>query len=126
MFTENTLLAIRILYILKNGKYKDGDIPLEASLDILHRLCKAGIIKYENDEFPNRIKSYKLNYNLSEITMSKLLVAINEGIMIVPSEKEEKVIYNRCGINNHNLGVLNQMMRTMLNDIHIADNPMLK
>lgn len=119
MFTENTLLAISILKAMQKD-YILKDIPQShATIEILHRLAMSGIITCTNNEEPNLIQSYKLNYNISDITMTQLLISIHEGITIVPQKDEENKIYNKYGIHHQHLGILNQMIRTMLNDIDI-------
>lgn len=129
MFTEATILAIKLLTAIKQGNIlsviENGNMLVDENQsheinEILHRLLEAGIISCGTGSSRGEMQSYKLNYELSEISLTQLLIALKSGIYIVPAQAEEEEIYNKYGVNSRRLGILNQMVRRMLSEIKIS------
>ncbi len=97
------------------------DIPQDPIL--LSKLSEAGLIYFSGEGDPLSLLSYKITEKYSDITLYKILRAIGESLVLIDPEEEEERIYNRsCGrIGILKLGVVNQTLRTLLNEIHLAD-----
>ena len=69
------------------------------------------------------VQSYRLCKELSEISLFQLLIAIGEGINpVVPSADEDRIYKHfHYGMGASKLGVINQMLCTMLRDVNLLD-----
>lgn len=75
------------------------------------------------EEQPDAVQSYRLCKELSEISLFQLLIAIGEGINpVVPSADEDRIYKHfHYGMGASKLGVINQMLCTMLRDVNLLD-----
>ena len=96
-------------FLLSEGEWKDLFDKLEAG-----RLIR----RLPNKE-PGILSSYELSRPLSDISLLDVLEATNEPIRCNMPTPEEFYIYNRQIANK--IGVFNQVARTFLADIKIAD-----
>lgn len=90
---------------------------------LLGKLSEAGLIQFSGKGDPLSLSSYNITDKYAEITLYKILHAIGESLILIDPEEEEERIYNRsCGrIGILKLGVVNQTLRTLLNEIYLAD-----
>ena len=96
-------------FLLSEGEWKDLFDKLEAG-----RLIR----RLPNKE-PGILSSYELSRPLSDISLLDVLEATNEPIRCNMPTPEEFYIYHRQIA--HQIGVFNQVARTFLADIKIAD-----
>ena len=96
-------------FLLSEGEWKDLFDKLEAG-----RLIR----RLPNKE-PGILSSYELSRPLSDISLLDVLEATNEPIRCNMPTPEECYIYHRQIANK--IGVFNQVARTFLADIKIAD-----
>ena len=96
-------------FLLSEGEWKDLFDKLEAG-----RLIR----RLPNKE-PGILSSYELSRPLSDISLLDVLEATNEPISCNMPTPEEFYIYHRQIANK--IGVFNQVARTFLADIKIAD-----
>ena len=96
-------------FLLSEGEWKDLFDKLEAG-----RLIR----RLPNKE-PGILSSYELSRPLSDISLLDVLEATNEPIRCNMHTPEEFYIYHRQIANK--IGVFNQVARTFLADIKIAD-----
>jgi DNA-binding IscR family transcriptional regulator len=96
-------------FLLSEGEWKDLFDKLEAG-----RLIR----RLPNKE-PGILSSYELSRPLSDISLLDVLEATNEPIRCNMPTLEEFYIYHRQIANK--IGVFNQVARTFLADIKIAD-----
>ena len=96
-------------FLLSEGEWKDLFDKLEAG-----RLIR----RLPNKE-PGILSSYELSRPLSDISLLDVLEATNEPIRCTMPTPEEFYIYHRQIANK--IGVFNQVARTFLADIKIAD-----
>ena len=96
-------------FLLSEGEWKDLFDKLEAG-----RLIR----RLPNKE-PGILSSYELSRPLSDISLLDVLEATNEPIRCNMPTPEEFYIYHRQIANK--IGVFNQVARTFLADIKIAD-----
>ena len=90
---------------------------------LLGKLSEAGLIQFSGKGDPLSLLSYNITGKYADITLYKILRAIGESLILIDPEEEEERIYSRsCGrIGILKLGVVNQTLRTLLNEIHLAD-----
>ena len=129
MLTERTQKAIGILHEIAyygsrscpNGGSSAACTP--ACVTILNRLCEAGLIRLLPGERADSARSYELCGELSDISLYQLLVALGEGLnLISPAADEERIYrYYHYGAAASKLGVVNQMLRTLLCDISLLE-----
>ena len=96
-------------FLLSEGEWKDLFDKLEAG-----RLIR----RLPNKE-PGILSSYELSRPLSDISLLDVLEATNESMRCIMTTPEEFYIYHRQIANK--IGVFNQVARTFLADIKIAD-----
>lgn len=129
MLTDKTQKAIGILHeIAYYGSQPcsdkgDNHVCTPLCTVILEQLRVAGIIRLLSGAKPDSFQSYRLCKELSKISLYQLLTAIGEGInLVVPNADEERIYkHYHYGTGASRLGVINQMLRTMLCDVNLLD-----
>ena len=129
MLTDKTQKAIGILneiayYDTRSYSDKGTEHACNPSCTaILGQLRNAGFIRLLPEEQPDAVQSYRLCKELSEISLFQLLIAIGEGINpVVPSADEDRIYKHfHYGMGASKLGVINQMLCTMLRDVNLLD-----
>lgn len=129
MLTKRTQRAIEIIHeiafcqsqtnpVQQNTYYCTQDYVL-----LLRQLQQANIIRLLPGKVPDSILSYELSMEMADVTLFQLLTAIGESInLLLPSADEEHIYkYHHYGIGASKLGVVNQMLRTLLSEINILD-----
>lgn len=129
MLTDKTQKAISILreiaYYDSQSSSDEGDdyacTPLSTA--ILKQLRGAGMVCLLPGAKPNLSRSYRLCKDLSKISLYELLLAIGEGInLVVPNTDEERIYKHfHYGPGASRLGIINQMLRTMLCDVNLLE-----
>lgn len=129
MLTDKTQKAIGMLHEI--AYYQSQSCPNGGStsactpvcLTILSQLQEAGFIRLLPDRSPDSVWSYELCGELSSISLYQLLIALDEGIdLISPAADEERIYrYYHYGAAASKLGVVNQMLRTLLCDISLLE-----
>ena len=129
MLTNKTQAAIYILHEIGNsssssylGREGRGTCNSKCRA-ILDQLKAAGIISLLPEANPNLFQSYKLCKDLSKISLFQVLLAIGEGINLMPPSADEERIYKHYhyGTGASRLGVINQMLRTLLGEVSLLD-----
>ena len=87
--------------------------------DLFDKLEKGHLIRCLPDKEPGNLSSYALWHPLSEISLLDVLQALNEPIRCNMPTPEEFYIYHSQIANK--IGIFNQVARTFLADIKIAD-----
>lgn len=129
MLTLRTQDAIDILHKIAYhqshlcSKRKETDLCAPDCLLILDQLRLAGFIRLLPDMEAESYASYVLCLALSEISLYQLLLAIGESVCLVDTFNHEECIYKHYhyGYGALKLGVVNQVLSTLLNDIHVND-----
>lgn len=124
MLTDKTQAAIAILREIAYGVPRS--CPEEEcspiSVCMLRELKECGIIRLLPGGNPSFPRSYELCRSLSDISLYELLCAIGEGVVPVASGEVEEHIYKRFGYGAgaSRLGVINQMLLTMLGGVSLS------
>lgn len=129
MLTERTQRAIEILHDIasyQSQSYLNGTEQARCTPDcvvLLKQLQNAGIIRLLPGRDPGSSRSYELCVELSGMSLYQLLIAIGEGINLLAPDADEERIYKHYhyGMGASRLGVVNQMVRTLLCDITMLD-----
>lgn len=129
MLTKRTQKAIDILHEIAYNqshlcsKSKGATLCSPECSTILDQLYAAGLIRLLPGMDAGNCASYALCLCLSEITLYQLLLAINENINLVNPLTNEERIYKHYhyGTGALKLGVLNQTLCTLLQDVHVID-----
>lgn len=129
MLTERTQKAIGMLHEI--AYYRSQSCPsgesnpvcTPACATILSQLREAGFIRLLPDGNPDSALSYELCGALSDISLYQLLIALGEGLNVISSVADEERIYRyyQYGAAASKLGVVNQMVRTLLCDINLLE-----
>lgn len=129
MLTEKTQKAIEIIQEIAfcqsqtNPNLQNTYYCTPEYVSLLKQLRQANIIRLLPGKDLDNPLSYELSMELADITLYKLLIAIDEGVKLLSPSADEEHIY-KCyhyGIGASKLGVVNQMLRTLLCEIYIVD-----
>ena len=130
MLTLNTIKAIQIMHFIAGSsnntqmeKVNNTELVIPEDSILLGKLSEAGLIEFSGKGDPLSLLSYNITDKYAGITLYNILRAIGESLILIDPEEEEERIYNRsCGrIGILKLGVVNQTLRALLNEIHLAD-----
>lgn len=124
MLTHLTQTAIGVLYDISFGEITSEVRPytLCPSLslpDLLNKLESAGIIRLIPGQKRGKPRSYRLTRPATAITLLDVLQATGEHLDCNHDTCEE--LYQRYGHAARKLGIINQMTRTYLTEIKLAD-----
>ena len=122
MLSICTQTAISVLHDIALGNALQSVnylLSAEEWKDSFDKLEKGHLIRCLPDKEPGNLSSYALWHPLSEISLLDVLQALNEPIRCNMPTPEEFYIYHSQIANK--IGIFNQVARTFLADIKIAD-----
>lgn len=122
MLSICTQTAISVLHDIALGNVMQSVnylLSAEEWKDLFDKLEKGHLIRCLPDKEPGNLSSYALWHPLSEISLLDVLQALNEPIRCNMPTPEEFYIYHSQIANK--IGIFNQVARTFLADIKIAD-----
>ena len=95
----------------------------EEAAAILESLSRAGLLELVPGLPPESPSSYVLSLPLHEITLYRLLAALDSPVHVIPDGEEERRIYDLLGESRaaFRLGVLNRALHVLLEDIRLSD-----
>lgn len=122
MLSIRTQAAIAVLHDIASGTDQQSVnfiLPDEEWKILFDKLDKGGLIRLLPDKEPGVFISYELSRRLPDISLLDVLEATDEPIRCTRPTPED--FYIRHGQIANKIGVLNQVARTFLSDIKIAD-----
>lgn len=117
--TQKALAILRDISIRSDRYTSKLKINGEEISSLLLELEEANLIHLMADKAKGQLNSYCLSRPLSKISLLSLLSAINENVDCTQPLTEE--FYNHYGSLAHKLGVINQVTRSLLDEISILE-----
>ena len=122
MLSIRTQAAIAVLHDIASGNALQSagfHFSEEEWKDLFHKLEQGQLVRHLPDKEPGKVFSYALQRPLPEVSLLDVLRALNEPIRCNMPTPEEFYVHHRQIANK--IGVFNEVARTFLSDIKIAD-----
>lgn len=122
MLSERTLAAIAILKDISVDSISRTNLSYYEEVtfnDLLHRLERGGLICLKDPSLPVTLLSYQLNCPYSKISLLDILEATDEHLNC--NKPLDEKLYCRYQVAAQRLGIINQMTRLYLSNIHLSD-----
>lgn len=122
MLSEQTLAAIAILKDISVGiadRANQCNLEEATLSDLLHRLERGGLIRLKERSLPATLSAYQLARPYSEISLLDILGTTGEHLNC--NKPLDEKLYSRYQIAAQRLGIINQMTRLYLSNIHLSD-----
>lgn len=124
MLTLRTKLALAILHDIRHGDYRlstSFNYPPSDMAVLLQALSQGHLITLLENRPCDLPESYRLACEYHRISLLSILEALGEGVYFNHPSDED--FYSRYGTTARKLGIVNQMTRSYLEAISIAEIP---
>ena len=120
MFTSLTLSAVSVLRAINIAEKRTfNSLSLVETCALLNRLTSGGFIRLMPGKPCDDLTSYCLVRPLEEISLLSLLDALDDNLKSV--HYIDSSFYTHYGLTARKLGIINQVTRTYLSEIHVSE-----
>ena len=122
MLTLRTKLALAILHDIRHEDYRlstSFNYPPSEMTALLQALSQGHLIVLMENQPCDLPESYRLACEYHRISLLSILEALGEGVYF--NHPSDESFYSRYGTTARKLGIVNQMTRSYLKEISIAE-----